>query len=140
MCSSDLGPNRNEFFLALKPYDTWPDGVDKAKFVELLSKELNSKIPGAALSFTQPIIDNVTESVTGSAADLAIIIRGPDLARLRQQAQQVLELVRTVPGAADTAIEQEPDQAQLRLRIDRQAVARYGINEIGRAHVLNSSH
>ncbi len=122
------GPNRNEFFLALKPYDTWPDGMDKAKFIDVLSRELNEKIPGAAFSFTQPIIDNVTESVTGSAADLAIIVRGPDLAKLRAQAQQILDLVRTVPGAADTAIEQEPDQAQLRLRIDRQAVARYGIN------------
>lgn len=122
------GPNRNEFFLALKPYDTWPEGMNKAKFIDVLSRELNEKIPGAAFSFTQPIIDNVTESVTGSAADLAIIVRGPDLTKLRAQAQQILDLVRTVPGAADTAIEQEPDQAQLRLRIDRQAVARYGIN------------
>src|SRR5205085_4813255 len=64
------GPNRNEFFLALKPYDTWPDGVDKAKLIEQLAKKLNSDIPGAAFSFTQPIIDNVTEAVTGSAADL----------------------------------------------------------------------
>lgn len=122
------GPNRNEFFLALKPYDTWPDGMNKQKLIEALSKDLNSKIPGAALSFTQPIIDNVTEAVTGSAADLAVIIRGPDLAKLRDVAQQTLAMVKCVPGAADTAIEQEPDQAQLRLKIDRQAVARYGIN------------
>jgi heavy metal efflux system protein len=122
------GPNRNEFFLALTPYDTWPAGMDKQKFIEELSKDLNSKIPGAAFSFTQPIIDNVTESVTGSAADLAVIIRGPDLAKLRDVAQKTLAVVREVPGAADSAIEQEPDQAQLRLKIDRQAVARYGIN------------
>lgn len=122
------GPNRNEFFLALKPYDTWPEGMNKQKLIEALSKDLNAKIPGAAFSFTQPIIDNVTESVTGSAADLAVIIRGPELAKLRDVAQQALAIVRRVPGAADTAIEQEPDQAQLRLKIDRQAVARYGIN------------
>ena len=122
------GPNRNEFFLALKPYDTWPSGVDKTKLIETLAKDLNGQIPGAAFSFTQPIIDNVTESVTGSAADLAVIIRGPDLIKLREQAQQTLAIIRDVPGAADTAIEQEPDQAQLRLRIDRQTVARYGIN------------
>ncbi|MEP7352052.1 MAG: efflux RND transporter permease subunit, partial [Acidobacteriota bacterium] len=122
------GPNRNEFFLALKPYDTWAPGMDKQKLIEILSKELNAAIPGAAFSFTQPIIDNVTESVTGSAADLAVIIRGPDLVKLREQAQKTLAIIRDVPGAADTAIEQEPDQAQLRLRIDRQAVARYGIN------------
>jgi cobalt-zinc-cadmium resistance protein CzcA len=122
------GPNRNELFLALQPYDTWPKGMRKADLVEALSRRLNREIPGAAFSFTQPIIDNVTESVTGSAADLAVIFRGPDLARLRSLAAQALDVVRAVPGAADTAIEQEEDQAQLRIRIDRQQVARYGIN------------
>ncbi|MFN7925913.1 MAG: CusA/CzcA family heavy metal efflux RND transporter [Bryobacteraceae bacterium] len=122
------GPNRNEFFLALKPYETWPEGMNKTKLIEELSRKLNSEIPGAAFSFTQPIIDNVTESVTGSAADLAVIIRGPDLKLLREQAASVLALIREVPGAADSAIEQEADQAQLRIRIDRQVVARYGIN------------
>lgn len=122
------GPNRNEMFLALKPYDTWQEGLDKQGLIEILSKELNSQIPGSAFSFTQPIVDNVTESVTGSAADLAVILRGPDLAKLRQYAQKTLAILKKVPGAADTAIEQEADQAQLRIRIDRQAVARYGIN------------
>jgi cobalt-zinc-cadmium resistance protein CzcA len=122
------GPNRNEFFVALKPYDEWPSGVNKAKLVDQLSSQLNEQIPGAAFSFTQPIIDNVTESVTGSAADLAVIVRGPDLATLRRNAEAILALIRQVPGAADTAIEQEADQSQLRIKIDRQAVARFGIN------------
>lgn len=122
------GPNRNEIFVALKPYDTWPSGVNKAKLIETLSKRLNSEIPGASFSFTQPIIDNVTEAVTGSAADLAVILSGPDLVQLRKMAKDTLEVIRKVPGAADSAIEQEADQPQLRIRIDRQAVARYGIN------------
>ena len=122
------GPNRNEFFLALKPYDTWPDGVQKQELIRQLSDRLNNEIPGASFSFTQPIIDNVTEAVTGSAADLAVIIRGPDLERLRELGLKTLAAVRRTPGAADTAIEQEADQSQIRIRIDRQAVARYGIN------------
>ena len=64
--------------------------------------------------------------MTGSAADLAVIIRGPDLRRAaRLSASRRSRSCRQVPGAADTAIEQEADQAQLRIRIDRQAVARY---------------
>jgi cobalt-zinc-cadmium resistance protein CzcA len=122
------GPNRNELFLALKPYDEWREGLNKQKLIEQLSERLNAEIPGAAFSFTQPIIDNVTESVTGSAADLAVIITGPDLIQLRRYAQQTLDVIRTVRGAADTAIEQEPEQAQVRIRIDRQAVARFGLN------------
>lgn len=122
------GPNRNEFFLALRPYDSWPSGMNKAKLIDQLSEELNNAIPGAAFSFTQPIVDNVTESVTGSAADLAVIVRGADLKTLREQAERILEVVRGTPGAADSAIEQEAEQSQLKIQIDRQAVARYGIN------------
>jgi cobalt-zinc-cadmium resistance protein CzcA len=121
------GPNRNELFVSLKPYDTWPAGDTKSKLVDRLSTSLRSQIPGAAFSFTQPIIDNVTEAVTGSSADLAVILSGPDLRRLRLLANDTLALIREVPGSADTAIEQEPEQAQLRISIDRQAVARYGI-------------
>jgi cobalt-zinc-cadmium resistance protein CzcA len=93
-----------------------------------LSQRLQMQIPGATLNFTQPIIDTVTESVTGSSADLAVIITGSDLSELRRLAAKTLEVVKTVPGAADTAIEQESDQAQLRILIDRQKLARYGIN------------
>jgi heavy metal efflux system protein len=122
------GPNRNEFFVALTPYDTWPGGKRKADLIEELNTRLRAAIPGAFFSFTQPIIDNVTEAVTGSPADLAVIVTGPDLAQLRQIGTDTLAVLRQVPGAADTGIEQEEDQAQLRIRIDRQAVARYGIN------------
>lgn len=122
------GPNRTELFVALKPYDTWPEGTTKAQLVEKLSTRLSGEIPGANLNFTQPIIDSVTESVTGSAADLAVIISGPNLTELRAFADRTLGLVRRVPGAADTAIEQEVDQAQLRIQVDRRQIARYGIN------------
>ncbi len=122
------GPNRNELFVALKPYDTWTSGRSKPQLVEAFSKRLQAEIPGTFFSFTQPIIDNVTEAVTGSPADLAIILSGPDLSVLRTLAAQGLEIVRQVPGAADTAVEQEADQAQLRIAVNRGEVARYGIN------------
>jgi cobalt-zinc-cadmium resistance protein CzcA len=122
------GPNRNEFFVALAPYDTWAHGKNKPDLVEELSVRLRTAIPGGFFSFTQPIIDNVTEAVTGSPADLAVIITGPDLRELRRLANEALAVLRRVRGAADTGIEQEEDQTQLRIRIDRQAVARYGIN------------
>ena len=122
------GPNRNEVFVPLQPYDTWSRGKTKADLVEELSRRLRAGIPGANFSFTQPIIDNVTEAVTGSPADLAVIITGPDLGQLRRLAQQTLVVLQQVRGAADTGIEQEADQAQLSIRINRQQVARYGIN------------
>ena len=70
----------------------------------------------------------MTEAVTGSPADLAVIISGGDLKRLRGLADQALAVLRQIPGAADTFLEQESEQSQLRILVDRQAVARYGIN------------
>ncbi|MCC7499583.1 MAG: efflux RND transporter permease subunit [Bryobacterales bacterium] len=122
------GPNRNEILVSVKPYNQWPKGTTKADVVDEISRRLRASIPGANFAFTQPILDNVTEAVTGSAADLAVILSGPDLAELRRIAETVLEMIRKVPGATDPAIEQEADQAQLRIRIDRTKVARYGLN------------
>jgi cobalt-zinc-cadmium resistance protein CzcA len=114
--------------VALKPYNQWPAGKRKQDLIAELSERLQHEIPSAAFSFTQPIIDNVTEAVTGSAADLAVIFSGPDLTQLRRLAAQALAVIRTIRGAADAAIEQEADQPQLRIQIDRQEAARYGIN------------
>ena len=123
-----FGPNRNEFLVDLRPYSSWPPGRTKAMLVDELARRLTAAIPGATFNFTQPIIDTATEIVTGSSADLAVIISGPDLQVLRGLARQTLDVLRAVPGAADTSIEQEADQAQLGIVINRAAVARYGIN------------
>jgi len=122
-----FGPNRNELLITLHPYDTW-GGKTKGQLVDELNRRLRANIPGAQLNFTQPIIDTVTESVTGSSADLAVIFSGSDLTELRRIAAQTLEVIRHVPGAADSAIEQESDQAQLQILIQREQAARYGIN------------
>jgi heavy metal efflux system protein len=134
-----FGPNRNEFLITLKPYSTWPAGRTKQNLVADLRRELNHEIPGILLNFTQPIIDTVTESVTGSSADLAVIIRGPDLGELRQLADKTLAMVRTVQGAADTSIEQEEDQPGLRISVDRSLIARYGLNVDELTRVIESA-
>jgi heavy metal efflux system protein len=123
-----FGPNRSEYLVGLKPYSEWPKGKTKHDLTEELAQRLQAHIPGATFSFTQPIIDMVMEAVTGSSADLAVIVSGPDLRVLRETAHRVLGIVREVRGAADTAIEQETDQAQLRIEVDRREAARYGIN------------
>lgn len=123
-----FGPNRNEFLIEPHPYTMWPSGKTKRDLVDELAQRLNGHIPGATFNITQPIIDTSTEIATGSSADLAVIITGPDLSVLRRLASAALEVVRTVPGAADTSIEQEADQAQLRIAVDRGILARYGLN------------
>ncbi len=123
-----FGPNRNELLVDLHPYNTWKPGKAKPDLVEELSQRLQAEIPGATFNFTQPIIDTSTEIATGSSADLAVIISGLDRRELRALATQTLGLLRGVRGAVDTSIEQEADQAQLRIALNRFQVARYGIN------------
>ena len=123
-----FAPNRIELLVTLRPYSEWPRGRVKKDLVEELSHRLTEHIPGATFNFTQPIIDMVTEAVTGSSADLAVIFSGPDLKILRGYALQELALLRGIRGAADTSIEQEEDQPQLRIDVNRQALARYAIN------------
>jgi heavy metal efflux system protein len=123
-----FGPNRNELLVGLYPYKTWKSGKTKLELVDELRRRLQDTIPAVVLNFTQPIIDSATEIATGSSADLAVIISGPDLDELRTRAAQTLKLLRGLRGAVDTSIEQERDQAQLRIAINRFQVARYGIN------------
>ncbi len=123
-----FGPNRNEFLVALTSYSTWPSGLRKEELVRQMSDKLYEYVPGASFSFTQPIIDMVMDAITGSSADLAVILRGPDLDLLRRTSERVLRILREVPGSADAAIEQEGDSPQLRIQIDRREAARHGIN------------
>lgn len=122
-----FGPNRIELLVTLNPYDQWPGHRTKADLVSDLSRKMPEVIPGATFNVTQPIIDTVTEVVTGSSADLAVILTGPDLKVLRDLAEQSLKVVRAIPGAADAAIEQEAEQPQLTIQLDREKMARYGV-------------
>ena len=122
-----FGPNRIEFLVTLKPYAEWPAGRTKAMLVEDLARLFADQAPGATYNITQPIIDTVTEAVTGSSADLAILFTGPDLDTLRRLAAQTLGIVRQVRGAADSSIEQEDRQPQLMIEMNRPAMARYGV-------------
>ncbi|OIN61052.1 efflux RND transporter permease subunit [Arsenicibacter rosenii] len=120
--------NRTEILMVLKPYDGWVHDTTKQTLLLTIKRELEQQLPGISLSFGQPIIDQVTEIVTGSASDLAINITGNDLTVLRKHADDILKIVRTVDGASESGIEQEGPQAQISIRINRQQAARYGIN------------
>ncbi|HLP16535.1 MAG TPA: CusA/CzcA family heavy metal efflux RND transporter [Bacteroidota bacterium] len=122
------GPNRLEILVGLKDYATWTKMISKEGLLRKIKHDLEGAMPGAKFSFSQPILDNVTEAVTGSVADLAILVNGDDLRYMRQKADTMLAIVKTIPGATEYGIEQEGDQAQLTVEINRDATARFGIN------------
>lgn len=120
--------NRNEILIGLNDYDTWSHTITKKELVEKIKTDLKQQLPSVQFSSGQPIIDQVMEIVTGSAADLAISIVGNDLGMMRQKADSIAEIVRQTPGADNVNIEQEGPQEQLAIDINRPAAARFGIN------------
>ncbi len=120
--------DRTEILIGLKDYKLWSDTVRKKDLVQRIQIELQNEFPGSFFSSGQPIIDQVMEIVTGSAADLAISVVGYDFDLMRHKADSIADIVRNTRGATSVNIEQEGTQAQLAIRIDRKAAARYGIN------------
>lgn len=120
--------NRTEIMMNLNDYKTWASDTSKAELINTLRKEINRELPSTFVSFGQPIIDNVMETVTGSAADLAINIQGYDVNRMRSIADTIRSIVKNMQGATDVGSEQEGKQAQLNIQINRKETARYGIN------------
>ncbi len=85
-------------------------------------------IPGILFNLTQPIETTIDELLEGVRAELAIKIFGDDLDELKIQADKIASVVKEVPGAADIQVDQVSGAPQLLIRIDRKAIARYGIN------------
>ena len=120
-------PSHIESSVGLVPYAHWPKGMVKADLVAKLSARL-SQIPGIVAGFSQPMIDGVNDKISGAHSDLVIKIFGSDLTEARRLAGDMVDLLRTVPGSADVAIDQEPPLPQLQVKVDRALAARFGIN------------
>jgi len=120
--------NRTEILVGLKEYKLWTDTIKKKELVKRIQTQLQNEFPGAFFSTGQPIIDQVMEIVTGSAADLAISVVGNDLKMMRNKADSIADIVRDMNGAAAVNLEQEGEQAQLTININRENAARFGIN------------
>ncbi|TGK03692.1 efflux RND transporter permease subunit [Leptospira selangorensis] len=123
-----LPPNRLEVLVSLKDYDDWKERITKQELLLRMKNDLEATLPGARISFSQPIMDNLSEAIMGTIADLAVFVSGQDLKVMRKLAEEILDIVKDMPGASEFGIEQEADSPQLTVRIDREAAARYGIN------------
>ncbi|TGK14390.1 efflux RND transporter permease subunit [Leptospira stimsonii] len=123
-----LPPNRLEVLVGLKDYDDWKEKITKQELLLRMRNDLEAGLPGARVSFSQPIMDNLSEAIMGTIADLAVFVSGNDLKVMRQIGEEVLDIVKDMKGASEFGIEQEADSSQLTIRIDREAAARFGIN------------
>ncbi len=117
-----------EYYVGLKPYDEWTGPIDtKPKLIAAIQGKL-SIFPGVIFNYTQPAEDAVDEASTGLKSSLAVKVFGPDLKRLEQIADQIKSTISKVPGITDITIVRELGQPSLDVKMDRQKVARYGLD------------
>ncbi|WP_128331488.1 efflux RND transporter permease subunit [Apibacter sp. HY039] len=116
-----------EVSVGLKPYKEWKRGKTKYDLIAELEKEYES-LPGFNVGFSQPMIDGVMDKISGAHSELVVKIYGDDFNETRRIADDVLKTLKTVKGAVDLAIDQEPPLPQLQIHANRDKIAQYGLN------------
>ncbi len=116
-----------EALVALKPEAEWRPGITKESILEQLDDAVD-EIPGVEVSFSQPIRDNVLESISQVDGQIVIKVVGDDLAKLNAIGRKVVEEIHKVDGVSRAFIDRDGQLPQFRIEIDRARAARYGLN------------
>jgi cobalt-zinc-cadmium resistance protein CzcA len=123
------GFGNTEYFVDLKPKEEWRPVFhqDKNELIAAMNREV-SKLPGGFWNFSQPIEDNVDETISGVKGGLAVKLFGDDLKTLEEKGEEITAAMATVPGVEDLGLFRDMGQPNLNFVVDRQAAARFGIN------------
>ena len=123
------GFGNTEYFVDLKPKELWRPVFhgDKDELIAAMNREV-SKLPGAIWNFSQPIEDNVDETISGVKGGLAAKIFGDDLETLEGKGEEIMSQMAKVPGIKDLGLFRDMGQPNLDFTVDRDAAARFGIN------------
>jgi len=116
-----------EFFVPLKPFEEWPNGLTKPQLVKEMSARLESEFIGIDFNFSQYIQDNIEEAVSGVKGENSVKIFGRDLNELERLSKVVQSELAKVPGVADPGAFNLLGQPNLVIQVDRAKAARYGI-------------
>ncbi len=128
MGSDVEGVDAADMFIGLKPKEEWGQ-LSKEQLIERMDKAV-SVIPGVMYSFSQPIEDMIADLITGVKADVGIKIFGTELEKLESISNDVLRVVNQVPGAADVTREPILGLPELKVKLNRQEMARHGLRSV----------
>jgi heavy metal efflux system protein len=121
-----MGMELSDMYVLLKPDSEW-QAQSKAKIEEQIRRRLE-QVPGIAFGLSQPIAMRVDELVSGVRSQVAVKLFGDDLETLRVKADEIARVLRQVRGMADLRVEQVSGLYYLKIDIDRNKIARHGIN------------
>ncbi|WP_028310720.1 efflux RND transporter permease subunit [Derxia gummosa] len=120
--------NESTPIVSLVDRDEWPDGWTQDDFADAIRDKL-AALPGVQIVMSQPIAARVAEMVTGVRADIAVKVFGDDLQVLKAKTDEIARVAQGIQGARDVrVVERITGQQYLQIQIDRQAIARQGLN------------
>ncbi len=126
VATDPMGTELTDIFVSLSPRDQWTKADSQSELVAAMQEEV-ADLPGLNIVFTQPIEMRLNEMVSGIRSDLGIKIYGDDFDELVRISDDIQRVLLTVPGATDIAVDQLTGQPTLQVRVDQQAIARYGV-------------
>lgn len=116
----------NEFSVMLYPESDWSPKISKEELIDQMSEKL-SKIPGANLNFSQPIMDNVEEAVSGVKGSICVKVYGDSLNYMEGKIDSVFNILKDVKGIEDLGVIHNIGQPELDVNLDQQKMALYGV-------------
>ena len=127
-----------EIFVSMKPQEEWRSAKTIDGFVEIAQRQLKD-IVGVDFNFSQPIKDNVDEAISGVKGELVVKVFGPQIPELQKIGDQIVDVVKKVPGAEDVGAEELLGQPELRFKLNRDLLARYGLRVMDAEDVLETA-
>jgi cobalt-zinc-cadmium resistance protein CzcA len=116
-----------EFFVPLKPFESWPSHTTKEQLTQDMTNSLAEQFPGVEFNFSQYIQDNVEEAASGVKGENSVKVYGNDLETLEKTADSIAAVLAKVPGITDLAVLRSLGQPTIRIDIDRVRAARFGL-------------
>jgi cobalt-zinc-cadmium resistance protein CzcA len=126
LATEAMGIYQGDVYISLRPTDEWTTVKTKTELIDTLADALGD-LPGLEFNFTQPMAMRLDEVVSGVKADVAIKLFGRDLETLERIGADIQSAIADVEGAADVQREVMSGTSQIRLDLDREAAARYGV-------------
>ena len=127
IATDPMGIDSTDVMMTLRPPSEWKTAKTRDELIAKM-REAFAELPGVSGNFTQPIALRVDELVSGIKSAIGIRIFGEDLGVLKEKADAVARVLAKVPGAADVNVEKVSGLAYLQIEVDREKIARYGIN------------
>ncbi len=121
------GVDKTGFVGVLTPRKEWKSARTRDELFDKMRSSI-AEIPGLTFSFSQPIQCRIDELVAGTRAQVILKLFGDELDTLRTKIDEIARVVSQVPGCADLVVEKVSGQPYISVRVDRDRIARYGMN------------